>query len=66
MALLAKKNGIVSTWPMPINRSRGFDHARNDEGQCREQAEPSAMMATTPIMCSGLRSIPTPINNANR
>jgi len=40
MALLAKKNGIVSvsTWPMPINRSRGFDHARNDEGQCREQA----------------------------
>jgi hypothetical protein len=23
---------------MPINRSPGFDHARNDEGQCREQA----------------------------
>ena len=50
MALLAKKSGIVRSWPIPMNRSRDLTmHAMFSENVANS-AEPRTTIATTSTM----------------
>src|ERR1019366_2018966 len=64
MALLAKKIGMVRTWPIPMNRSRVFTMHAMIRDSVENSAEPSIMAAATPRMLRGLRLMPTPRRTA--
>ena len=53
MALLAKKSGIVSTWPIPMKRSRVFTmHAMTSEN-VEKVAEPRTTISSTATIAFG-------------
>ena len=55
MALLAKKIGMVSTWPMPMKRSRVLTMQAMISDSVENSPEPSTMAAATPRILSGIK-----------
>ena len=50
MALLAKNRGMVSTWPIPMKRSRVFTMQATDSENMAKMADPSVTINITPRM----------------
>ena len=66
MALLAKKRGMVSTWPMPMKRSRVLTRQAMTSEKVEKIAAPSTMKSSIPARAPGESRRWAPMRTASR